>query len=371
MSIFTKQLSSKNFYLPLIKWSNIKTNRLKKMKAAYLNKLNSPLKLSSTIKFDKLRYGQVLVQNYYTGICKSQIYEIYGGRDNRKYIPHLLGHEATGIVIDKHHSVKKIKKGDRVILTWLKCKGIQSKNPIYHDNCKQINSGSVTTFSNYSIVSENRILKLPKNISLRRGVILGCAFPTGAGMILSNISNPKNKKIAFLGLGGVGVSALLTSLNFVFKETHAFDLNKKRLNFLEKTIKSDQDINYKIIEKSTTKNFKNYFDYVIETSGSIKGIENGFEILKTSGKMIFASHPSKGTKIKLDPFELIQGKKIFGSWGGDFDYEKNCSKIFNIFRNIENFNKIFEQKLYNFTEINSAIKDLKNGKVLRPIVKLR
>jgi len=341
------------------------------MKAAYLNKLNSPLKISKDIKFEKLQHGQVLVQNYYTGICKSQIYEIYGGRDNKKYIPHLLGHEATGIVIDNHASVKKVKKGDRVILTWLKCKGIQSKNPIYHDKCKKINSGSITTFSNFSVVSENRILKLPKNIPLRRGVILGCAFPTGAGMVLNNISRPKNKKIAFLGLGGVGVSSLLTSLNFSFKEVYAFDLNKSRLDFLKRSIKTDKKINYLLSNKNISKNFKNYFDYVIETSGSINGIENGFKILRSNGKMIFASHPSKGTKIKLDPFDLIQGKKIFGSWGGDFDYEKNCLKIFRIFRGIENFDKIFEQKLYYFNEINSAIKDLKNGKVLRPIIKLR
>ena len=143
------------------------------MKAAYLNKLDSPLKISNNIKFKNLEYGQVLVKNYYTGICKSQIYEIYSGRDNKKYIPHLLGHEATGIVINKHTSVKKVKKGDRVILTWLKCKGVQSENPKYYDKLKKINSGSVTTFSNFSIVSENRLLKLPKDISLRKGVILG------------------------------------------------------------------------------------------------------------------------------------------------------------------------------------------------------
>ena len=54
------------------------------MKAAYLNKLNSPLKISKNIKFRNLGYGQVLIKNYYTGICKSQIYEIYNGRDNKK-----------------------------------------------------------------------------------------------------------------------------------------------------------------------------------------------------------------------------------------------------------------------------------------------
>ena len=340
------------------------------MRAAYLNKLNAPLKISNNIKFKDLEYGQVLVTNYITGVCKSQIYEIYNGRNNKKHIPHLLGHEATGIVVDKHSSVKKVKKGDRVILTWLKCNGIQSKNPKYFDKLKKINSGSVTTFSNFSIVSENRLLKLPKDISLRKGVILGCAFPTGSGMILSNITSSKNKRIAFIGLGGFGVSALLTGLNFVFKEVYGFDVRKNRLNFLKKLIKNEKKINYLLFDKSTSNKFKDYFDYVIETCGSTKGIENGFNILKSNGKMIFASHPSKGKKIKLDPFDLIRGKKIIGSWGGGFDYEKNCMKIFKIFKKIKNFDIIFQEKTYNFNHINYAIKDLKNGKVLRPLIKL-
>ena len=137
-----------------------------------------------------------MTKNYFTGICKSQIFEIYNGRENKKYIPHLLGHEATGIVVDKHKSVKKVKLGDRVILTWIKCKGKQSNNPIFFHGKKKINSGSVTTFSDHSIVSENRLLKLPKNISLRKGVILGCAFPTGSGMILNNVKKPLNKTIS-------------------------------------------------------------------------------------------------------------------------------------------------------------------------------
>ena len=340
------------------------------MKAAYLNKLDSPLKLSSNIKFNNLDYGQVLVKNYFTGVCKSQIYEIYSGRDNKKYIPHLLGHEATGVVVDKHSSVKKIKKGDRVILTWLKCKGIQSKSPKYYDKSKKINSGSVTTFSNFSIVSENRLLKLPKDISFRRGVILGCAFPTGVGMILNHVSNSKNKKIAFVGLGGVGVSALLAGLNLNFKEIYGFDLNQKKLNFLKRSIKTEKEIIYSLFNKKILKKFENYFDYVIETSGSINGIQDGFKILNNSGKMVFASHPQKGRKIKIDPCDLIKGKKIFGSWGGDIDYEKNCQKIFKIIKGIKNFDKIFNEKIYNLNNINKAIQDLKNEKVLRPIVKL-
>ena len=69
------------------------------MKAAYLSKINSPLKISDKITHGNLKSGQVLTKISYTGVCKSQIFEIFGGRYNNKYVPHLLGHEATGVVV--------------------------------------------------------------------------------------------------------------------------------------------------------------------------------------------------------------------------------------------------------------------------------
>ena len=338
------------------------------MKAAFINQLNKPLTIRDNISYENLKKGQVLVKIKYTGICGSQLYEIYGGRDNKKYIPHLLGHEATGIVIDYHHSVKKIKKNDRVILTWIKSDGVQAENPNYYYGNVKLNSGSITTFSSESIVSENRLIKLPKDISYRKGVILGCAFPTGAGMILNQVKKTKGKKIAFIGLGGVGVSALLTALNFNFKEIYAFDIDLKKIKKLKNEI-GQKKINFTFFSNKDKIKFKDYFDYVIETSGSIQGIEAGLSIINNNGKLVFASHPKKGKKISIDPFELIKGKKIYGSWGGEVDYLKQKKTLFKIFKRIKNVEKIFMDNIYSFNNINRAISDLKSNKVLRPIIK--
>jgi S-(hydroxymethyl)glutathione dehydrogenase/alcohol dehydrogenase len=338
------------------------------MKAAFINQLNKPLTIRDNISYENLKKGQVLVKIKYTGICGSQLYEIYGGRDNKKYIPHLLGHEATGIVIDYHPSVKKIKKNDRVILTWIKSDGIQAENPNYYYGNVKLNSGSITTFSSKSIVSENRLIKLPKDISYRKGVILGCAFPTGAGMILNQVKKTKGKKIAFIGLGGVGVSALLTALNFNFKEIYAFDIDLKKIKKLKNEI-GQKKINFNSFSNEDKIKFKDYFDYAIETSGSIQGIEAGLSIINNNGKLVFASHPKKGKKISIDPFELIKGKKIYGSWGGEVDYLKQKKTLFKIFKRIKNVEKIFMDNIYSFNNINRAISDLKSNKVLRPIIK--
>ena len=86
--------------------------------------------------------------------------------------------------------------------------------------------------------------------------------------------------------------------------------------------------------------------------------------------MVLASHPQKGKKIRIDPFEFIKGKKIIGSWGGVKNYDNESKSIFKILNKIKNFEKIFNSDIYSFENINKAVKDLKNNKVLRPIIKL-
>ena len=149
----------------------------------------------------------------------------------------------------------------------------------------------------------------------------------------------------------------MAGLNLNFSEIYCFDINEKRINFLKKKIKTKKKINYFKFEKKIQKKFDNYFDFVIETSGSTKGIESAFGILKNTGKMIFASHPHKGDKIKLDPFDFIKGKRIYGSWGGEVNYERSSKKIFKLFKSIKNIEKLFKEKTYSLAEINKAIQD--------------
>ncbi len=92
-------------------------------------------------------------------------------------------------------------------------------------------------------------------------------------------------------------------------------------------------------------------------------------MLKNSGNLIFASHPEKNKKISIDPFELIKGKNIAGSWGGKTNFDKNLkdfTKIIILNRNLIN---LIVSKTYNFLKINNAINDLRKKKVLRPIIK--
>ena len=79
-------------------------------KAAVLFKQKKKLEIINIEFNNKLKRGQIAVKLKYSGVCGSQIGEIEGIKGKDKYLPHLLGHEASGIVIEKHKSVKSVKK---------------------------------------------------------------------------------------------------------------------------------------------------------------------------------------------------------------------------------------------------------------------
>lgn len=342
---------------------------------AVLEKIKSPLQIIDKVKIPKLLKNQLLIKIHYTSICGSQIFEIDGQRDSKKYIPHALGHEATGIVESTGSNIKKFKKGDKVFISWIKSKGKDSRNKnIYYPNSsKKINYGKVATFLKFAIVPENRVNKLPKKINLKEGVLLGCAIPSGAGMLINQSKIKLNSKILILGLGGVGISVLMATKIFKNIKVYAFELSskiQKKISHIYKNCKILDNKEFNNLRRNILNLEEDGFDFIYDTTGSANSISEALSLLKNSGKLIFATHPKKNDQIRIDAFELIKGKKIEGSWGGLTDFKKNL-KVYEkiIFKNKKIINEI-TKSLYSFKNINKAIKHMRIKKSIRPVIKL-
>ena len=290
--------------------------------------------------------------------------EIDGKRGVDKWLPHQLGHEGSGIVVGIGSKVKYFKKNDEVIISWIKTEGIDAPGGIYEYKDKIINSGSATSFSEYSIVSENRLIKKPLYFNFKEACYFGCAIPTGAGMVLKEKNIRRKKNILVIGLGGVGISTIMCLILKGFNKIDVLETNKKKINKLKKNKYLRDVIFYCSI--SEVKNSK--YDLVFESAGLIKTIEFGFKVLKNDGKLIFASHPEFSKKIKLDPHELIKGKKIIGTWGGLIKSKKEFNIIFELFRKNKNILSLLNSEEYKFKDINIAINKLKKGIQIRPII---
>lgn len=343
------------------------------MRAAVLYQTGQPLVVENDIEIPELSSGQVLVKIAYSGICHSQLMEAHGKRGSDPYLPHLLGHEGSGTVIKVGEGVSKIEPGDKVILGWIKGAGKDTHGTKYKKGDVIINAGGVTTFSDYAVVSENRCVKLPDGVPMDIAVLFGCAIPTGAGIVINRIKPEKGSSVAIFGLGGIGLSALMSTMLYNCSAVIAVDVEDEKLNLAKElgatyTINSAREEPLKIIETITG---GKGVDYSIEAAGLTKTIETAFHaVRKFGGLCVFASHPQAGARIEIDPYDLICGKRIEGSWGGSTDPDNDIPKLAALYKEGKLPLERFLGRKYRLEQINQALDDLENRKVLRALIEM-
>jgi len=348
---------------------------MKNFKAAVLTHLNKPLTIVAGVECYKPSRGQVLVKLAFSGVCHSQLMEVRGHRGSDAYLPHLLGHEGSGEVVEIGDGVNKVRPGDLVILGWIKGSGLESGGVQYHCDClpEKINAGGVTTFNEYALVSENRVVPLPFGVPLDIAVLFGCAVPTGAGIITNDLRPIDGSSVAIFGLGGIGMSALMATMLFKCENVIAIDVSADKLALARSfgathTIDASSSDPVSEIRELTD---GIGVDNAVEASGQVKVIEQAFEsIRRGSGVCVFATHPEKGKTISIDPYELICGKQIRGTWGGGSNPDRDIPMFAQLYLEGKLPLEKLITKRYPLEAINEALDDLEGHRVGRPLIEI-
>jgi len=343
--------------------------KIKKSFGAILVKNKKPLVLDTFYLPHKLYKGQILIELIFSGVCGSQLGEIEGVKGKDKYLPHLIGHEGVGYVLEKHSSVKKIKVGDKVMMHWMPSSGIDAKNPIYDWKNKNLNAGKITTFNQHAILSENRVTKVKKNSHDLNNVMLGCTASTALGSVLKIVNLKKNSKIAVSGCGILGLFIIKILNHLEIKNVVAIDINDKKLSQAKK-FGAKYILNSK--SKSIEKNISNMFggaDYFFECSGNISIINEAFRSLNSAGTQIFIGVPPHNKTAQFNTLEINLGKKLIGSKGGGFIPDAEYYE----YERLTNFKKLsyknFISEKIKLNEINDLIAEMKKGKIIgKPII---
>ena len=339
------------------------------MKAAILVKNKSDLLVADIEMPNKLKFGQVLVKIKYSGICGAQINEIDAVKGKDNFLPHLLGHEGSGIVLEVGEGVKNVSKGDNVILHWKKNLGIECEVPKYKFKNKTINAGWVTTFNERAIVSENRLTKISKKVNLKTATLFGCSLTTGFGAVNNEANVKIGQSVLVIGVGGVGLNIVQASSLVSASPIIGIDINNFKLKLAKKFGMSHGLLNNKKLKDNILKILGNFNpDIVFETTGRSEMIEFAYEITSAKGKTILVGVPNK--KIKLYTLPLHFEKILKGSEGGKIVPSVDIPNYLKIIKEKKiDLNKIITHE-FKLDKINEAIKLFRKGLAGRIVIKM-
>lgn len=202
-------------------------------------------------------------------------------------------------------------------------------------------------------------------------VLFGCALLTGGGAVLNELQPRPENSIAIFGLGGIGLCALMTAATICCRQIIAVDISEPKLA-LARQLGATHCINAATSDAAAailTLSGGIGVDFALDASGSVEVIEAAFKAVRRGGGLcVFASHPAKSAKLSLDPYELICGKRIQGSWGGGCRPDRDIPKFAALYREGRLPLEMLINNRYSLDEINLALNDLEQGKVCRPLI---
>ena len=343
------------------------------MKAAVLVEINQPLIVAELQMPEALSYGQVHVDLRYSGICGAQINEIEGAKGPDKFLPHLLGHEGSGIVRRIGPGVKTVKPGDHVVLHWRPSSGLQAEPAKYLWDGRAVNAGWVTTFNDEAIISENRLTVIPKDFDLGLAPLFGCAVTTAVGVINNDAQLKIGQSIVIFGIGGVGLNIAQAAQMVSGNPIIGVDIVDSKI---EKA--KSWGVNYGF-NSVTTPDLKEQIlrlvgpsgaDVVVDTTGRPRVIELAYELTHADGRTILVGVPRKGDNVNIYTLPLHFNKILTGSHGGSAVPDIEIPRLIRVVnQGLMKLDGLFTHK-FSLANINDAIAALRSGEAGRVLINM-
>ena len=353
---------------------------------------SKPLQIEE-VELDGPKRGEVLVQIKAVGLCHSDLVAINGERG--KPMPIVIGHEAAGIVVELGEGVQGFDKGDHVVPTYVAscghCEMCAVGRPALcepatmtnadavlwdgttrlHKNGQRIHHHSgVAGFAEYAVMSKDALIKIDKSIPFEHAALFGCGVVTGVGALLNTAGVKPGEHVAVVGLGGVGLSALLAAVAAGAGRIIALDLNPQKLQ-LARELGADFAINaadsdcVSRVREATLGGSH----VAVETAGSAKALETAYQITRRGGTTVTAGMPGPEAKITLSHLSLAAEERCLkGSYMGSCVPKRDIPRYLSMFQD----GKLPVDKLLSrtigFNDLNAAMDRLDDAATVREIL---
>ncbi len=354
-----------------------------KIRAAVLRKKGGPLKIEA-LELEGPRDDEVLVRIVSTGICHTDIdfCDDWDGAAD----PVVLGHEGAGVVEQVGTTVKSVRRGDHVVLSYQSCghcRPCRSGRPAACERFYEANFGFArldgsnalrrsgvrghffgqSSFATHTLPTERNVVKVPRDLPLEVLAPLGCGLQTGAGTVMNSLEVAKGASIAIFGTGAVGLAAVMAARIVGAEPIIGVDLNPMRLE-LALELGATHTINnrHDDVASRITEITGSGVDYVLEITGNPEIHHLAIDVLNPQGTVALLTG-ARGTD------SLPEGRKTLSIIQGDAVPQRFVPKLIALYAAGQfPFDRLV--KFYAFSEINQAIADAKHGDTIKPVLRI-
>lgn len=341
-----------------------------KTRAAVYMGVGKPLVLDE-VELPDLQPTHVLVKTLAAGICHSQLHQIH---EAKQHAPAILGHEGTGVVVDKGDRVEHVEKGDKVMLTWLPRNPYpgmaRPEPPFFRYKGEDARSGyQYSAWADMTVVDQAFVVKLPDDVPTDVTSIIGCAIMTGAGAVTNAARVRVGDSVAVFGLGGVGLSVVQACANSGAYPIIVVDLNDEKLEFARRfgathCVNASKEDPVETIRQITNGGV----DFSFDAIGAPKTLEQFFPAVRPGisgvsdgGMAVLVGVPQGPTNFEMGG--LLANRLLRGTSGGSGRPDRDFPMYIRWYKEGKLPLDLLVSRRYRLEQINEALDDLARGAI--------
>ena len=338
--------------------------------------------------------NEVLVKIAAAGLCHSDLSVIDGSRP--RPTPMVLGHEASAIVVKPGADVDEFREGDHVVLIFVPSCGrcapcsvgrpalcepgaaanaagslVSGARRLSRDGTPLHHHWGVAAFAEYAIVSRRSLVRIDQDLPLDIAALFGCAVLTGVGAVVNTARVSPGATIAVVGLGGVGLSALLGAVAAGAGRILAIDVAEDKLRFASELGATDI---FSATDSDTVDKIRDAtgggVDIAFEFAGSISALSLAYAITRRGGDTVTAGLPAPNAMFSIPAVTLAaEERTVRGSYIGAAVPSRDLPRYLSLFRRGRlPVDRLLTHRL-NLDAINAGFDRLREGRAIRQVVR--
>jgi len=336
---------------------------------------------------------EVLVKIWAAGLCHSDLSVINGDRPRPS--PMALGHEAAGVVERLGEGVTDLEIGDHVVMVFMPscghCLPCSEGRPalcgpgaaanvsgtlLNGDRRLSDAAGAVhhhlgcSAFASHAVVSRRSLVRIDRDLPLHEAALFGCAVLTGVGAVVNTANVKAGQTVAVVGLGGVGLAAVLGALAAGASQVIAIDMLEDKLTLARElgataTVPAGADA-----AKQVRALTNGGCDVVLEMAGSLRALESAVAMTRRGGMTVTAGLPPPDAALAVNVVALVaEERTLKGSYIGTCVPARDLPRYVALYR----AGRLPVDRLVSgyltLDQINSGFDELHAGRAVRQIIR--